>query len=61
MISLSIMNHSILVNEFKRSKLRHNRDDRFDKSLVYISYINCSKVLIFLIQIISDKLIEAIY
>ena len=60
MISSSIMNHSVLVNEFKRSKLCHNRDDHFDKSLIYISYINCSKVFIFSIQIIPDKLIKAI-
>ena len=60
MISSLIMNHSILVNEFKRSKLRHNRDDRFDKSLIYISYANRSKVLILSIQIILDKLIEVI-
>jgi len=60
MISSLIINHSILVNEFKRSKLCHNQDDRFDKSLIYISYINHSKILIFSIQTISNKLIKAI-
>ena len=60
MISSSIINHFVLINEFKRSKLRHNQDDHFDKSSIYISYINHSKVFIFLIQTISDKLIKAI-
>ena len=49
MISSLIINHFILVNEFKRLKLYHNQDNYFDKSLIYISYINYFKIFIFLI------------